>query len=98
MNDRDTLETHLNCFEHFQPKLKKKLPSITGIGIAMMVPFVYSFNMWLGAIGAWVLGKMAPKWTAAFLVVVASGVIAGETLMGVGVKMWQILAPMLGLA
>lgn len=21
MNDRDTLETHLNCFEHFQPKL-----------------------------------------------------------------------------
>lgn len=83
--------------EHFIPKVKKYVPSITGVGIAMMVPFVYSFNMWLGALAALVLGKVAPKWTAAFLVVVASGLIAGETLMGVAVKMWEIVAPMIGL-
>ena len=81
--------------EILAPKIKEYMPSAAGIGISMMVPFYYSFSMFLGAIGASTLMKAKRQFATAFLVVIASGLIAGETLMGVLIKAWEIVAPML---
>ena len=67
------------------------------IGIAMMVPFYYSLSMLVGAIAASGITKWNKTFAAGFLIVIASGLIAGETLMGVAIKAWEILAPLLGL-
>ena len=80
--------------EILAPKIKEYMPSAAGIGISMMVPFYYSFSMFLGAIGASTLMKAKRQFATAFLVVIASGLIAGETLMGVLIKAWEIVAPM----
>ncbi len=78
--------------ESFAPaKVKRFLPSVAGAGVAVMVPFMYSFNMFIGAAIAWVMNRTAPKFTAGFLVVIASGLIAGETLMGVAIKFYEVL-------
>lgn len=78
--------------EAFLPtKVKRWMPSVAGAGVAVMVPFLYSFNMFLGAVIAFVMDKVSPKFTAAFLVVIASGLIAGETLMGVAIKFYEVL-------
>lgn len=38
MNDRDTLETHLNCFEHFEPKLPEHYRSSEVLFLANIQP------------------------------------------------------------
>jgi uncharacterized oligopeptide transporter (OPT) family protein len=47
--------------------------------------------MFLGALVGWVLSKWIPNWSARFIVVIASGVIAGESLSGVGLAFEQVL-------
>ncbi len=74
------------------PSVRKWLPSIGGGAVAVLVPFVYSFNMFLGALVAAGLQRVRPAFAAAFLVVGASGLIAGETLMGVALKFVQVFA------
>ncbi len=71
--------------------VRKWLPSIAGGGVAILVPFVYSLNMFLGALLAAGLQRVRPVFAATFLVVGASGLIAGETLMGVALKFVQVL-------
>ncbi len=79
--------------EHLTPPhIRKWYPSVAGVGIAMTVSFTSSFSMCLGACLAWLLGRMAPQWSERFTVVVASGLIAGETLMAVGVIAYGVLS------
>ena len=73
------------------PQIKRWTPSVAGAGVAVMVPFIYSFNMFVGAVIAAIVHKAKPVWAAGFLVVVASGLIAGETLMGVAIKFYEVL-------
>jgi putative OPT family oligopeptide transporter len=75
-------------------RVKKWMPSVAGAGVAVMVPFLYSFNMFLGAVLAWVVQRVNPVFAAGFTVVIASGLIAGETLMGVTIKFYEVLAPL----
>ncbi len=42
MNDRDTLETHLNCFEHFSPKLPEKYKQTDHLFLANIQPSLQS--------------------------------------------------------
>ena len=77
-------------------KVRRLLPSINGVGIAMTVPFANSFSMFLGAVLAWAFGKVSPKLSERFTVVVASGFIAGETLMAVGIIAYGILTGGMG--
>lgn len=83
--------------ETFVPKTRKFMPSMAAIGIAMMVPFYYSLSMLIGALAGSGITKWNKTFATGFLIVIASGLIAGETLMGVAIKAWEILAPMLGL-
>ncbi|MCP5531650.1 MAG: OPT/YSL family transporter [Akkermansiaceae bacterium] len=67
------------------------VPSPASIGLAFVIPAYNAISMFLGGIAAWALGKKVPSWSARFLIVLASGLIAGESLSGVGLAIWEIL-------
>ncbi len=73
--------------ERFWPKTRRFLPSPTAMGIAFVVPAYNSVSMFLGAFVAWILEKRAPAFGDKYTVPVASGLIAGESLMGIAVAM-----------
>jgi putative OPT family oligopeptide transporter len=64
-------------------KLRRFIPSATGIGLSMVIPFFNSLGMFIGALMALVLEKWRPKMAADYIVPVASGIIAGESIMGI---------------
>jgi uncharacterized oligopeptide transporter (OPT) family protein len=65
------------------PKAKPYTPSPAALGIALTIPAFTSFAMFLGALIVWVLEKKAAKWNDMFTIPIASGCIAGESIMGV---------------
>ncbi len=68
--------------------IKKYTPSPSGLGIAMVIPAYNSIMMFLGALGAEMLRrKRGVKEGDDFSMPVASGFIAGESLLGIAVKM-----------
>jgi uncharacterized oligopeptide transporter (OPT) family protein len=77
------------------PKLKPYTPSPAALGIALTVPAYQSFPMFLGALIAWILEKKFPKWHDMYTIPVASGCIAGESLMGVVIAMIQVASEFL---
>lgn len=68
------------------PKVKKWLPSPTGIGLGLILPFYYGLAMFLGALIAWIAKKVSPKWAEGYVVSISSGLIAGESILGVIVR------------
>ena len=77
--------TIIVVMERLIPKARPYLPSPTALGIAMTIPAYTSFAMFLGAFIGWILEKTAPKWSEKFLIAIASGCIAGESIAGVGI-------------
>jgi len=69
------------------PKRSAFIPSATGIGLAMVIPFFNSLSMFIGALIALVLEKKAPKFADKYVIPVSSGLIAGESLMGIAVAL-----------
>ncbi len=72
------------------PKAKKFIPSATGLGLAFTFNGFNSVSFFIGSVIALILAKRAPKIHEAFTVPVASGIIAGESLMGVGIAFLTI--------
>jgi OPT family oligopeptide transporter len=77
-------------------KARLWVPSPTSLGLAFVIPAYNAISMFLGAMAAWVLGKWVPKWSTRFLIVFASGLIAGESLSGVVLAVREILAGVTG--
>jgi uncharacterized oligopeptide transporter (OPT) family protein len=76
----------LTLLEEFGPKQWRPwLPSTTGLGIAGVIPAFNSFAMFAGALAAWAFAKARPKLADTYTVPVSSGLIAGESLMGVAI-------------
>ncbi len=74
----------LVLFEKFAPKkLRPLLPSPAGLGIAMVLPGSNSIAMFLGAAAAEFMRRRMPALAEKTVVPVASGLIAGESLMGI---------------
>lgn len=71
--------------ERALPKYKKYLPSATGIGLGFILPFYYCFAMFLGAVTALTIGKISKKHEE-MIIPIASGLIAGESIIGVIVQ------------
>ncbi len=65
------------------PKHKKYIPSAMGLGLAMVIPFFNSLAMFIGAAIATLLEIKKPKLAEAYVVTVSSGIIAGESIMGI---------------
>jgi uncharacterized oligopeptide transporter (OPT) family protein len=71
-------------FEKFAHKnLKAYVPSPYGIGLAMVVPGSNSISMFLGAALAEIARRRRPAFAEGYVVPIASGLIAGESLMGI---------------
>ncbi len=73
----------LPLLELFFPKAKKYIPSATGLGLSMVIPFFNSLSMFIGALIALIMEKKVPKLAEKYVIPVSSGIIAGESLMGI---------------
>lgn len=71
--------------EYLPARHKKWLPSATGLGIAGVIPAFNSLSMFIGSVLAWQLTKSKPDIADRYTVTVSSGLIAGESLMGVAI-------------
>ena len=69
------------------PKRRDWIPSATGLGLAFVIPFFNSYSMFLGALMAWLWAKWRPEPAEKYTVAISSGLIAGESLMGVVVML-----------
>jgi OPT family oligopeptide transporter len=65
------------------PKLRAYLPSPNGVGMAMVIPGSNSIAMFLGSSIAEYLRRKKPDVAERYVVPTASGLIAGESLMGI---------------
>lgn len=72
-------------------KIVGYFPSPTAVGLAFVIPGSYSISMALGGVLAWWLFKKKLAWSNRFLIVLAAGVIAGDSLTGVCLAMLKIL-------
>lgn len=78
------------------PKRQWLIPSPAGVGLAWTFHWYYGVLFFVGALVGWWLEKRHPEWAEEFTFPVASGWIAGESLMGVGLVMWENAPEILG--
>ena len=69
--------------ETFLPKAKKWLPSATGFGLGLILPFEYPLSMFVGAVIAHIWLKRNKKNFDDYMIPVSAGVIAGVSIIGV---------------
>lgn len=79
----------LSLAEKFAPKtVQPFVPSASGLGIAMMIPGFNSVMIFVGAsIAHWLRSRRGAKAAENLTIPVASGFIAGESILGIVVKM-----------
>lgn len=65
------------------PKYKKWVPSAMGVGLALVIPCWNAISMFLGALAAYVYERINKESAEVYTIPVASGLIAGESLLGV---------------
>jgi uncharacterized oligopeptide transporter (OPT) family protein len=74
----------LALLDRFAPRrIKPFVPSAAGLGIAMVIPGSNSIAMFLGAAAAEALRRRRPAFAERTVIATASGLIAGESLVGV---------------
>ena len=77
------------------PRAKKFIPSATGLGLAFTINGYNSISFFVGACLALWFSKARPKVHEKYTVPVASGIIAGESLMGVAIALMTALPNLL---
>ncbi|MDB4997861.1 MAG: Oligopeptide transporter, family [Myxococcaceae bacterium] len=65
------------------PKYKKWLPSPTGLALGFILPFYSPLAMFIGAVLAEIVTRADKKTADRYIIPMASGVIAGESILGV---------------
>jgi putative OPT family oligopeptide transporter len=82
------------------PQYEKYLPSPSAFGLAWVFHWYYGLLFFLGALAALLVERRKPKLAEEFTLPVASGVVAGGSLMGVVLVFWanggSILTKLLG--
>jgi len=68
------------------PRLRKWVPSPTGLGLGMVLPFFYPLAMFLGAAASELATAWNKAWAERYVVAIAAGGIAGESIVGVVVQ------------
>ncbi len=63
--------------------IKRFLPSASALGFGFVIPAWIAISLFVGAVLAALVWKFYPKWAEGRLVVVAAGLIVGESLAGV---------------
>ncbi len=70
----------LPVLEKLWPRIAPYLPSAMGLGLAWVVPFQNSFSFLIGGVVVWLWQKLNQKNSDTFAIPIASGLIAGESL------------------
>jgi OPT family oligopeptide transporter len=71
------------------PRCQKYIPSATGFGFAWVFPWYNGLMFFLGGLLGWLWERRNPAQAREFLYPVASGIVAGGSLMGVTVILWE---------
>jgi uncharacterized oligopeptide transporter (OPT) family protein len=71
------------------PSKAKYIPSAAGIGLAWVFQWYYAVLFFTGALIGYLFDKKYHKLSEEYTFPVASGVIAGESLMGVALVLWE---------
>ncbi|MCK6569869.1 OPT/YSL family transporter [Myxococcota bacterium] len=66
------------------PNVRKWIPSSMGLGLAFVVPFANALSFFIGALIAFVWMKAHKQTAEKFIVPIASGIVAGESLSAAG--------------
>ena len=75
-------------------KFRPFIPSAMGLGLAFVIPFWNTLSIFTGALIAWILARTAKDVASTYTIPVASGLIAGESLMGVMMALLGMLGMM----
>ncbi|MCQ2043635.1 OPT family oligopeptide transporter [Stutzerimonas kunmingensis] len=67
------------------------LPSSAALGLAFIIPASISLMMTFGAVLAWAFASRWRSLGERFVIVAAAGLVAGESMAGVGASLWQLL-------
>jgi uncharacterized oligopeptide transporter (OPT) family protein len=70
-------------------KAKAWVPSAAGLGLAWVFHWYYALLFFIGAVIGYLFEKKFPKAAKEYTFPIASGVIAGEALMGVALIFWE---------
>ncbi len=81
----------LTSLERLFPKKSYLIPSATGIGLSFVIPFFNSLSMFLGALITLILEKKYSRIAEKYIIPVSSGIIAGESIMGIVVALLNVL-------
>jgi uncharacterized oligopeptide transporter (OPT) family protein len=79
----------LTLLARWFPARQHLIPSPAGVGLAWTFHWYYGLLFCIGGVLGWWVEKKYPKWSEEFTFPVASGWIAGESLMGVGLIIWE---------
>lgn len=69
------------------PKKRKYIPSAMGLGLSMVIPFFNSLSMFIGGLIALIIERTNKPAADKYIIPVSSGIIAGESLMGVTIAL-----------
>ena len=83
----------LPLLERAFPRWKKFIPSPTGLGLAFTINGFNVIMMFIGSLSALLISRRWPKPAKEFIVPISSGIIAGESLMGVAIALLTIAFP-----
>lgn len=67
------------------------LPSSAALGLAFIIPASISLMMTFGAVLAWLFAARWGSLAERFVIVAAAGLVAGESMAGIGISLWQLL-------
>jgi uncharacterized oligopeptide transporter (OPT) family protein len=83
----------LPVLEHLFPRARRFIPSPTGLGLAFVIPGFNALSMFVGALAALIAEKARPKLADTYVVPIASGLIAGESLMAIVLNVLSVVNP-----
>lgn len=70
----------LALIDYFIPHWKRYTPSAMGLGLSWVMSFSNCFSFFIGAMIAWIWSQRSARTASLFVIPVASGAIAGESL------------------
>jgi uncharacterized oligopeptide transporter (OPT) family protein len=73
------------------PHISRWIPSASTMGLAFVIPAWNSLSLFLGALLGALLMRFAKTWGERFLMALAAGLVAGESLAGVASVLVKIL-------
>jgi len=79
----------LTLLPRWFPRHAKWMPSASGVGLSWTFHWYYGFLFFIGALAGWLMERKQPVKAELYNYPVASGVVAGGSLMGVAIIFWE---------